>query len=151
MRLTHRLAAQIGGWLSLLVVVSHTALVYIAFGVSDPRVPIDDPFVRWELLNLEFVFALVVALVSGLAIYHAGRRQPDGRMARVATVVLAVLWTADALYALWDPMPLPVSVSWLQPLVPLLVGGLALLCWYSVFASESPARSKEGGQGGFVN
>ncbi|MDX2169993.1 MAG: hypothetical protein SF182_23185 [Deltaproteobacteria bacterium] len=147
-RLSHRRAAQLGGWLSLLVIVGHSVLAYLAFGVAQPRVPIDDPFVRWELLNLEFTFGLLVVVVSGLAIYHAGAHQPDGRLARVATVVLAVLWTADALYTIWDPMPLPASVRWLYPLVPLLIGGLALICWYSVFAPSDPPSEKRG-EGGF--
>jgi hypothetical protein len=139
-RVTHRHAAQAGGWLSLLVIAGHSVLVYFAFGVGQPRIPIDDPFVRWELLNLEFIFGLLVVVVSALAIYHAGSRQPDGRTARVATTVLAVLWTADALYAVWDPMPLPVAVAWLAPVVPLLIGALALVCWYSVFAPDERSR-----------
>lgn len=136
--LTHRQAARAGGWLSLIVIVFHSVMVYVAFGDGAPRIPIDDPFVRWELLNIEFCFTLLVVVTSCLAIHHAGSQ--DDRTPRVATAALAVLWTADALFAVIDPMPLPANLGWLHAVVPIMVGGIALVCWVAVFAhSSSPA------------
>ncbi|MBX3027975.1 hypothetical protein KF840_24035 [bacterium] len=133
--LTRRRAARIGGWASLLVIAGHTLLAYVAFARGE--IPIANRFVRWELVNLELCFALVVGATSILAIRHAGARSPDGRQAWVATTVLALLWTADALYAFLDPMPIPIGPAWLPGLVPLLLGALALLCWIAVLAQEA--------------
>lgn len=133
--LTRRQAARAGGWASLVVIAVHALLAYVAFARGD--IPIEDRFVRWELVNLEFCFALLVGVTSVLAIRHAGARSADGREARVATIVLAVLWTADALYAFRDPMPIPIGPDWLPSLVPLLLGALALLCWIAVLAQEA--------------
>lgn len=132
--LSRRQAARAGGWASLVVIACHALLAYLAFARGE--IPIDSRFVRWELLNLEFAFTLVVVATSVLAIHNAGARNRDAREARVATSVLAALWTADALYAAIDPMPIPIGPAWISSLVPVLLGGLALVCWTAVLAQE---------------
>ena len=128
-------AARVGGWLSLLVIAGHSVLVYLAFGKGWFPIPID-PFVRWELLNIEFCFTLLVLLTSWLAIRHARFSQRDVRTPRAATTALAVLWTGDAICLAIVPMPLPAAPDWLHIVLPLVIGTLALVCWFAALAQE---------------
>jgi hypothetical protein len=141
--LTHRQAARAGGWLSLVVIISHSIMIYLAFGAAPPRIPIDDPFVRWELLNIEFGFTVLVVVTACLAIHHARVDEPHDRTPRVATAALATLWTADTIYAVVAPMPMPPSRAWVHAVVPIMLGGIAAVCWFAVFTpSTAPAGAR---------
>jgi hypothetical protein len=94
--------------------------VWLAFGSATPRIPIHDPFVRWELLNGETCFTVLVAVTSMLAL----------RTRTAAPLVaLAVPWTVDAAFLIARPMPLPTAFGWLVVPVDAMFVGLAVLCW----------------------
>ena len=107
-------------WASLALSVVHGVGAWIAFGGTDPRIAIADPFVRWELRNIEFCFTTLVAVTSVLAI----------RTTTAAPLIaLAVLWGADAAFMLGWPMPVPPDLRWVVMVVAALLMALALTCW----------------------
>src|SRR3989442_11380461 len=106
--------------MSLGVSVVHGIGVWLAFGGATPRIPIDDPFVRWELLNVELCFTTLVAVTSALAI-RTGTAAP--------LIALAVLWSADAAFMLMWPMPVPAELGWVVVVVDATLVGLAVVCW----------------------
>ena len=112
--------SRLAAWVSLAVSVIHGVGVWLAFGGPTPRIPIDDPFVRWELLNIEVCFTTLVAVTSVLAI-----------RTRTATplVALAVLWGVDAAFMIVWPMPVPADIGWAAVAVDAILVGLAILCW----------------------
>lgn len=108
---------MVGAWLSLALSLVHGILSAVAYGGSTPRIPISDPFVRWELLDMEVCFTVLAATTSILAI-RTRTSAPQ--------LALAVLWAADAGFMLLQPMPLPDGVAWIR--VP-VIAALALLAW----------------------
>jgi hypothetical protein len=109
-----------GAWASLALSLLHGVLAAVAYGGSTPRTPIPDAFVRWELLDIEVCFTVLAATTSILAI-RTGTSAP--------LVALAVLWTADAIFMVLSPMPLPSDVAWVRVPTIALLALLAAVCW----------------------
>jgi len=109
-----------GGSASLALSLVHGILSAVAYGGAAPRVPIADPFVRWELLNVEFCFTVLAVTTSILAI-----------RTKTATPLraLAVLWAADVGFMLLWPMPFPDGRAWIRLPVMALLALLAWTCW----------------------
>ena len=120
--------ALVAAWVSLAVSVVHGIGVWLAFGGTTPRIPIADPFVRWELLNIEACFTTLLAATSVLAI-RATTAAP--------LLALAVLWTVDAVFMVAWPMPVPAKVGWVVVLATALLGLLAFACWSGARSAAS--------------
>jgi hypothetical protein len=85
------------------------------------------PLLRWALFLFNFSWSTIVLGIGALTIY-AAKLSSNAPLARAMILMLALFWSAHASYVVFEPMPLPVRLAWVQaPVVAFPVTLIALL------------------------
>jgi len=80
------------------------------------------PTINWSLYALNNYFSFNLLIVALFLLYHIIYKKEHLQTIKVLSIIAMFFWCFSAIYQIIEPMPLPVSLSWLGYILP----GLAL-------------------------
>ncbi|OUR97729.1 hypothetical protein A9Q86_16080 [Flavobacteriales bacterium 33_180_T64] len=83
----------------------------------------DAPTINWSLYALNNYFSFNLLIVALFLVYHLLYKKQQLQTIKVLSIIATLFWCFSAVYQIIEPMPLPVSLSWLGYALP----GLALI------------------------
>jgi len=77
----------------------------------DPSIP----SINWATYTTNFYFSLMLLLISGFLLFLIIKRK-HGLSMIILAYILGIFWLVNFIYLLFNPMPLPSRMHWLQGL-----------------------------------
>ncbi|MEH6538412.1 MAG: hypothetical protein V7719_18600 [Psychroserpens sp.] len=81
------------------------------------------PTINWSLYALNNYFSFNLLTVAFFLLYYILFKREHMQTIKVLSIIAMLFWCFSAIYQILDPMPLPISLSWLGYVLP----GLALM------------------------
>ncbi len=81
------------------------------------------PTINWSLFALNNYFSFNLLVIALFLLYYLYSKKIYIEVIKILSLIAMLFWSFSALYQIIEPMPLPVSLSWLGFVLP----GLALV------------------------
>jgi hypothetical protein len=81
------------------------------------------PTINWSLYALNNYFSFNLLIVALFLLYHIFNKKEHMQTIKVLSIIAMLFWCFSAIYQIIEPMPLPMSLSWLGYILP----GLAII------------------------
>ena len=121
MKPLHLKLLKLGAIQTVLIAVYH---FFIPFQFSwDDFLSEGAPTINWSLYALNNYFSFNLLIVSVFLLYHIFYKKEHLQTIKMLSIIAMLFWFFSAIYQIIEPMPLPMSLSWLGYILP----GLALI------------------------
>ncbi len=121
MKPLHLKLLKLGAIQTVLIAVYH---FFIPFQFSwDDFLSEGAPTINWSLYALNNYFSFNLLIVSVFLLYHIFYKKEHLQTIKMLSIIAMLFWCFSAIYQIIEPMPLPMSLSWLGYILP----GLALI------------------------